>query len=343
MPKVAEELHSRPPLERMIHIHERIKQGRFPNCKRLSEETEMSTRTIKRDIDFMKYRLNLPIEYDARKYGYYYSKEVDQFPSVPVTEAEMFALLVAHEAVSQYRGTPFEQPLQTAFAKLTGQLDGNNAFSMANLHEALSFRPLAPEEVDLEVFQILTRGIKERRRLKFAYKNLGAERAQPRHVNPYHLTCVDNRWYIIGWDVKRKGMRTFALSRMREVEVEVKTFTIPDDFQIDEYLKGSFGIFKSDDDFEVVLEFDKWASELVGERRWHPSQEVHQFKNGRSRMTLRLNNIEEIERWVLGWGTHVTVVRPQRLADRIHKTATSLAERYAKLSEQSQSEGLHRR
>jgi proteasome accessory factor B len=245
--------------------------------------------------------------------------------------------------VSQYRGTPFEQPLQTAFAKLTGQLDANNAFSMANLHEALSFRPLAPEEVDLESFQILTRGIKERRRLKFAYKNLGAERAQPRHVNPYPLTCVDNRWYIIGWDVKRKGMRTFALSRMREVEVEVKTFTIPDDFQIDEYLKGSFGIFKSDDDFEVVLEFDKWASELVGERRWHPSQELHQFKNGRSRMTLRLNNIEEIERWVLGWGTHVTVVRPQRLADRIHKTATSLAERYAKLSEQSQSEGLHRR
>ncbi|MBL6766247.1 MAG: WYL domain-containing protein [Verrucomicrobiae bacterium] len=336
MPKVAAELHSRPPLERMMRIHERIKQGRFPNCNDFSAELEMSARTIKRDIDFMKYRLNLPIEYDARKYGYYYSAAVDQFPSVPVTEAEIFALMVAHEAVAQYRGTPFEQPLQTAFAKLTGQLDGNNAFTMANLHEALSFRPFAPEEVNLECFQVLTRGIKERQRVKFSYKNLGADQAQSRQVNPYHLACVDNRWYIIGFDVRRKGMRTFSLSRMKEVEVLADEFEVPAEFRIDDYLKGSFGIFKAEDDFEVVLEFDRWATDLVSERRWHPSQELVRFGDGRSRMTLRLNNIEEIERWVLGWGAHVTVVRPQSLADRILKVARELVQRYERLDEEAE-------
>lgn len=328
MPIVAQELHSRPPFERMMHIHEKVKRKQYPNCTKLSREIEVSTRTIKRDIDFMKYRLNLPLEYDQRRYGYYYTEPVDQFPSVPVTEAELFALLVAHKAVSQYRGTPFEQPLHTAFAKLTGQLDGNRSFSMPNLQQALSFRPFAPEEVNLENFQILTRGINEQRRVRFSYKNLAADRAQSRRVNPYHLACSDNRWYMIGYDTARKGMRTFALPRMKKVELLPEKFKAPEDFQIDEYLKGSFGIFKSDDDFEVVLEFDKWSSNLVCERKWHPSQEVVKFKSGRARMTLRLNNIEEIERWVLGWGSHVTVVRPVRLANRILKSASELVQRY---------------
>jgi len=320
-------------MERMMHIHDKLSRNRYPNCSQLARSIEVSTRTIKRDIDFMKYRLNLPIDYDARRYGYYYTEEVDKFPSLPVTEGEVFALLVAHKAIAQYRGTPFEAPLQTAFAKLTGQLDGSRSFSMANLQQAMSFRPFAPEEVDLENFQILTRGINEQRRIKFAYKKLGADRAETRQVNPYHLACADNRWYIIGYDVGRKGMRTFALTRMREVELLKNTFKLPKDFQIDEYLKGSFGIFKAEDDFEVVLEFDKWAAELVSERKWHPSQELVLFKSGRARMTLRLNNIEEIERWVLSWGTHVTVIRPQRLFDRVAKSAAALAKRYRVLAE----------
>ena len=40
-----------------------------------------------------------------------------------VTEAEMFALLVAHKSIEQYQSTPFHKPLQMAFEKLTGQLE----------------------------------------------------------------------------------------------------------------------------------------------------------------------------------------------------------------------------
>jgi hypothetical protein len=42
----------------------------------------------------------------------------------------MFALLVAHKAVEQYSGTPFHKPLQLAFQKLTGQLDGKERYSL---------------------------------------------------------------------------------------------------------------------------------------------------------------------------------------------------------------------
>jgi hypothetical protein len=43
---------------------------------------------------------------------------------------------------------------------------------------------------------------------------------------------------------------------------------------------------------------------------------------------MRLNGVEELERWVLSWGTHATVVRPKELARRIQRTAADLEKRY---------------
>ena len=66
MPQVAAELHSRPPFERMMRIHDALKAGRYPNCTQLAQAIEVSTRTIKRDVDFRKFRLDLPIDSDLR-------------------------------------------------------------------------------------------------------------------------------------------------------------------------------------------------------------------------------------------------------------------------------------
>lgn len=60
MPKVKDRIFVRPPWERMMQIHEQLKRNHFPNCSKIAKEIEVSTRTIKRDVDFMKYRLNLP-------------------------------------------------------------------------------------------------------------------------------------------------------------------------------------------------------------------------------------------------------------------------------------------
>ena len=165
MPKVQAEVFSRPPWERMMRMHQLIQNGELPNCTSLSKEFEVSTRTIKRDVDFMKCRLKLPIEYDARRYGFFYTEPVAQFPGLPVTEAEMFAMLVAHKAIAQYQGTPFQKPLMTAFQRLAGQLDQSARFTLGSLDEALSFRPLAPEDTDVKTFDVLSRAHPSHERL----------------------------------------------------------------------------------------------------------------------------------------------------------------------------------
>jgi proteasome accessory factor B len=319
---------TRPPWERMMRFHHLLQEQAFPTCSRVAKEFEVSWRTIMRDVEFMRDRLNLPMEFDPHRNGYYYTEPVHEFPQMPFSEAEIFALLVAHKAIAQYRGTPYEKPLALAFRRLTGQLDTSAKYMLTNLDEALSFRPFAPEDNHLASFEILTRALKEHRVLKFQYRNLDADKAQGRLVHPYHLGCVDNHWYLFAFDVKRQAMRTFALTRLKAPEITPERFTLPKKFNLAEYLKGSFGVFKGNDDYEVVIEFDSWAADLVRGRRWHGSQEIMELPKRMLRMRLRLNSIEEAERWVLSWGKHATVIRPQALAHRLRETAAALHSRY---------------
>ena len=80
----------------------------------MARELEVSTKTIHRDLEFMRDRLNLPLEYDGSRNGYFYHGEVSSFPTLQITEGEIFALVVAEKALQQYRGTSFEKPLLSA-------------------------------------------------------------------------------------------------------------------------------------------------------------------------------------------------------------------------------------
>lgn len=328
MPKVQPEVYCRPPWQRMMRIHEILQKGRYPNCTCLAEEFEVSSRTVKRDVDFMKCRLNLPIEYDARRNGYYYTVPVVHLPAISITEAEIFALLVAQKAITQYQGTPFHQPLEAAFRKLSGQLDGRLRFTLGSLDDVLSFRPFAPEDTHLDVFEAITRALKECRELRFLYRNFGAPRARRRRVHPYHLACINNLWYLFAFDVNRQDLRTFALTRLTRPEITPQRFVKLRDFDLDKHLRGSFSVYTGHGDYEVVLDFDDWAAESIRGRRWHASQELTAMPGGRVRLRMRLTSLKEVDRWALSWGGHVTVVRPKALAVRLREMALDVRRRY---------------
>jgi predicted DNA-binding transcriptional regulator YafY len=199
---------------------------------------------------------------------------------------------------------------------------------MGNLDEALSFQPFAPERTDLEVFRVIFQGLQARRAVKFQYKNLGAARFKQRLAHPYHLACIENRWYLFAFDVKRQAMRTFALTRLREPQLTGVSFERPKDFDLEEYLRGSFKVYKGSGDFEVVIEFDAWASDLARGHQWHATQQWTDLPGGGSRLRMRLGSVKEVEGWVLSWGAHATVVQPPALIQRIRTAAEELQRRY---------------
>jgi len=76
------------------------------------------------------------------------------------------------------------------------------------------------------------------------------------------------------------------------------------------------------------IELDAWLTDVLRGRRWHPSQSWTELPGGGSRLRLRLSCLEEIEQWVLSWGTRATVIRPMELRDRLLKTTEELWQRY---------------
>ena len=84
----------------MMKLHNELQARQFPNCRKIASELEVSSKTIQRDIDFMRDQLGLPIDYDQLQFGFYYTETVTSFPSIDVSDVEVAALLVAQKALT---------------------------------------------------------------------------------------------------------------------------------------------------------------------------------------------------------------------------------------------------
>jgi len=322
---------SRPPLQRMLHIHEELRAGRRPNCSTLARELEITPKTVQRDIDFMRDRLNLPIVYRGDRWGFEYSEPVEQFPTVQVSEGEVVALYVARRAIEQYRGTPFERPLRAAFEKVTSGLRDRISFTAGELDAAISFRSTGAGIADLELFREVSRAVLRSEELAFAYRKLGGRSDEPRRVRPYHLACFENQWYLFAFDLDRDSVRTFVLARMRSARTTGVKFEKPQDFRLSEYLSGSFGVHSGrGKPVAVRVRFDAFAGQLVRERTWHPSQKLKALSDGGVELSLRLAGFEELERWVLSWGPHAEVLAPAAFRESVASRLREAARQYGR-------------
>jgi proteasome accessory factor B len=319
---------TRPPLDRMQRIFQAIKLSQYPNRIRLATEIEVTTKTIQRDIDFMRDRLNLPIEYNDKRQGYEFTQPVESFPMVELSEAELISVFVAQKALMQYKGTPFEHPLRSAFQKLVSGLDGKITLSWDDLEAFISFRSFEIVPTDLKTFQVVSEAVRKSVVLKFEYKKLNASSFEKRIVEPYHLACIQNQWYCFGHDIDRREMRTFVLARMRNVIVTGQTFTKPKQFSLQNHLKDSLGVFSAKGKYNIRIRFDKFAAQLVRERVWHPSQSIQELSGGELELQLTVSSLHEIKPWVLSWGDHAQVLGPAELIGHLKVTARKQLTQY---------------
>src|SRR5665213_823052 len=314
-------LHSRPPLERMLRIHQAIHAKIYHNAVTLARELEVSTKSIHRDFEFMRDRLQLPLEYDNDHKGYYYTEEVTNFPTLQITEGELFALLVAEKALQQYRGTTFERPLLSAFKKMAAGLPDTVSLNIADWERTISFRTSAEPILNLEIFDTLAKATAQRRQLQLTYRKPGRRETEIRVVDPYHLANINGEWYLFAWCHLRKDIRTFVPARIQSIEMTGKIFVRPQKFSLEKRLRDSFGVQSGQGSYEVVVRFDELVGDYIREKKWHESQKLRELKDGGLELTMKLSSLAEVERWVLGWGGNARVIKPQELADNVRKAA----------------------
>ncbi len=304
-----------------MRIHQALLAGKFPNATSLAGELEYSAKTIHRDLEFMRDRMELPIEFDHAHNGYHYTEEVGAFPTMQITEGELFALLVAEKALQQYRGTNFEKPLVSAFKKMTASLPDTISFNLEDWEQTISFRTSAEAILDLEVFDALAQATANRRQLELAYRKPGRGLVEPRVVDPYHLANINGEWFLFAWCHLRKDLRTFVPARIKTVKETGETFQRPKKFSLEKRLRDSFGVHSGQGEFDVVIRFDERVADFIREKRWHPSQKIKTLRDGGLELSMRLSSLIEVQRWVLGWGGNALPVGPPELVTAVRESA----------------------
>jgi predicted DNA-binding transcriptional regulator YafY len=91
----------------------------------------------------MRYQLGLPIEFDYARGRYCFTKAITDLPLFQLTKSELVSVFVAQKALEAYRGTPFEQPLRSAFEKLQAATSNPGvriSISWEDLGSSISFR-----------------------------------------------------------------------------------------------------------------------------------------------------------------------------------------------------------
>ena len=315
-------------LHHLMLIDDEIRSGSGPNCTSLARDLELSVRTIGRKIEFMRDVLGAPIEYDASAKGYYYSEPNWSLPSLRITEGELLGLAMAQMALHAYKGTPLEDYLTDVASKVAASLPDTVDVDPSQLADVFRFRLGPVAIIDPKIWELLAKAIRDRYAIRMTYYNMTNDKTVERSLDPYLLRCYQGDWYLIGRDRDTGHTPMYHLARIRKLEVTDTQFDMPDDFDVDEYLGGTFGVFQRKERHKVRIQFTGFAARYIPERVWHPSQKLTEKKDGSIILKMTLADINEVGRWVLTWGADAKVLGPPELVDYVKESAEEIAAGY---------------
>ncbi len=102
---------------------------------------------------------------------------------------------------------------------------------------------------------------------------------------------------------------------------------MPDDFNIDDFMKSSFGVFHGEP-VRVRIWFAAGIAEYIREKTWHETQKIETQKDGSIIFEAEVAGTKEIEFWVLKWGAKAKVLAPESLRDEIRSEIEAMREIY---------------
>lgn len=303
---------------RLLQIDEEIRSGKFPNATSLSKKIEVSSRTIQRDIEYMRDMYNAPIEFDAYKNGYYYTEENFYIKSVPLSEGELFSVALFDQLLEQYRNTPLENDLRSVFKKIEMSLPNKITLDSSFLQNQTTFIPDQMGTINPENFSKIFSALKNRHVLDFEYRPLQKTTWMTRRINPLHAVCQKGNWYVMGFCHDKKDIRVFNFSRMQNVTESKEEFDIPEDFNPDKYFDKEIGIWLSaTKKYTVELLISAEIGTFALERSWNKNQKIEQREDGSVWVSFETTQLPEVKRWVLGQGKTVKVLGPDELIAQV--------------------------
>jgi proteasome accessory factor B len=300
--------------------------------KELAEELEVADKTVRRDLESFQ-RAGFPLHETVGPRGLktWHLDSATSQPELSFAYDEAIALYLGRRLMEPLAGTPFWDASQRAFRKIRASLD-HGALDYIHRFAAVFHQTMvgtSDYSRKAEMIDRLMMGIEDCRVVFIKYRSLRATESTTYDVYPWGVAYHRGSLYLIGWAPQHEEIRTWKVDRIEAVDVEEMRFQPPEDFDLENYLAKSFGVFHGDGDVHVKVRFSPTVARYVQEKKWHPSQKLTSQKDGGLLAEFDLDGTEEVKRWVLGFGRHAEVLEPEALREEIRAEVGSLSKSYA--------------
>lgn len=313
--------------ERFYKIEMLIRSRECVSFATLLAELEVSPATLKRDLQYLRERMDAPIEYDAAANGYRFGQQwrsgekQHELPGVWFSEKELHALLTMHQLLSGLdEDGILSRHLQPMFDKLTGML-GSDAAEAREITRRVKLISTARRRVASAFFETVGSAVVQRRRLKIVYRKRGkgGGTVSEREVSPQRLVHYRNTWYLDAWCHQSEGLRRFALDAMEAAELlqeggngKAKAVALA---TLEAELDQGYGIFAGGQAQQASLVFSAEAAQWVAREEWHPAQQSRWLDDGRWQLEVPYVDATELLMDLLRHAGQVEVLGPAGLRE----------------------------
>jgi predicted DNA-binding transcriptional regulator YafY len=305
---------------RVIDLFERLSSTRIGlTTAEIAEIFEVNVRSAQRYIRQLRDDVGLDIEIIE---GRYRLGEDSKLPAMQFDRDQAAALLLALRLLQQLY--PDRDPaLVGAMARLATALKVPTVTQyLGRLIETTERRRDDPNA--LAIRRTVVEAFTSELKLEVEYTDAKGKISR-RVLHPYFLEPrpESRTVYVFAHDENSAEVRLFRLDRISKARVIKQRFTVPDDFDIDALVAGSWGVWQADGQDIVVLRFAPEVVARVRQSVWHPSAQITELDNGGIELQLAVASEVEMRPWVLGWGSQLEVMAPPSL--RAHVAASMRA------------------
>lgn len=312
-------------LARVFRVLQLIQsRGRY-SAKEIAAEIECSERTVYRDLQVLL-MAGVP---------YYFSEEENcyrirpgwQFPVLNLTPDELLGQAIAG-AISKAPGLDVSRGAKAASTKLAAKSSEQTARILTDAAQLVAVLDLklADHSRHHEALKTIQWALLERKQLAGHYISPYQERPVTLTLDPYRLCLVHQAWYLIARPASSKDPRTYRAMRFKSLRMLDAPAEVPEDFDLPGYFGNAWGVFRGKEAFDVAVQFTKDAAAIVRETKWHPTQKAKEHPDGTVTLSFRVDGLEEIVWWVLGWSGRAKVVKPEKLRTMVLEKLQSAIE-----------------
>jgi len=297
----------------------------------LAADLDCHPRTVYRDLDALQ-AAGFPI-YNERVNGtgFWALLESARKPvPVPFSLSELMALYFSRDAIKALKETVFYDSLESLLKKIKTTLPADAEKYLQQVEKCLKVGsgPHKKYGKFSKVIDILNKSIIEKKAVEIVYYTMSRKKVTRRQVEPYKLWFYGGGFYLIGHCCRKKEVRIFAVERIKSLNQTEKPFKVPADFNFEDFMRHSFGVFRGEPE-RVSIFFDADVADYVKEKIWHDSQQIQDQDNGSIIFRADVAVTRELIRWIMRWGAAAVVLEPEELRDEIQAEAAEMLAGYA--------------